>query len=74
MEAALIEKEALQLPETERALLVDKLLDSLSRTTAEQETAWILEADERMEGFQEGRIEAVSGPQAMTDLRQRFSR
>jgi hypothetical protein len=31
MDAIIIEKEALQLPEAERALLADKLLESISR-------------------------------------------
>ena len=74
MEAAIIEKEALQLPEHERALLADKLLESLSPTTSGQEAAWIREADERMAAFRAGSIEAIPGPRAMEDLRKSFSR
>jgi len=74
MEAAIIEKEALQLSDCERAVLADRLLESLSRRPAELEAAWIREADSRMEAFREGRIVAVSGPQAMADLRSSFPR
>jgi putative addiction module component (TIGR02574 family) len=74
MEAAMIEKEALQLPDVERAVLVDRLLESLSRRPAALEAAWLREADSRMKGFQEGGIAAVSGPDAMADLRNEFHR
>ena len=74
MEAALIEKEALQLPDSERAVLVDRLLESLSRRPVALDAAWIREADSRMKAFQEGKIVAVSGPEAMADLRRKFSK
>ncbi|MEQ1842843.1 MAG: addiction module protein [Verrucomicrobiales bacterium] len=72
MDAAIIEKEALQLSEAERAVLADHLLASLSRTPAEIREAWIQEADERMRAFRAGEITAVEGPQAMAELRARF--
>ena len=72
MEAAIIEKEALQLPEIERAVLADRLLASLSHRPAELEAAWRRESSSRMEAFREGKLEAVSGPEAMADLRKMF--
>lgn len=74
MEAVIIEKEALQLPDIERAVLADKLLESLSQRPAELEAAWVREADSRMAAFKESRIEAIPGPQAMADLREMFPR
>ncbi|MCP5543338.1 MAG: addiction module protein [Akkermansiaceae bacterium] len=74
MEAVIIEKEALQLPDIERAVLADRLLASLSHTPAELEDAWIREAESRLAGFRKGEIEAVSGPDAMAELRKRFPR
>jgi hypothetical protein len=74
MDTAIIQKEALLLPEGERALLADRLLESLSRTTPELEAAWLREADARMTAFKEDHIEAVDGLQAMADLRARFPR
>ncbi len=36
-------------------------------------SAWIQDADERMMAFRDGGITAVDGPQAMAELRSRFS-
>lgn len=74
MEAVIIEKEALQLSEIERAVLADRLLASLSHRSAEFEAAWLRESSSRMEAFRAGKIEAVSGPEAMADLRKMLLR
>jgi len=74
MDAAILEKEALLLPDRERAVLVDRLLESLSRRSSELEAAWIREADRRLEAFGKGLIGAVSGSEAMSELRARFPR
>ena len=74
MDAAILEKEALLLPDRERAVLVDRLLESLSRRSSELEAAWIREADRRLDAFRKGQIEAVSGPEAVSELRARFPR
>lgn len=74
MDAAILEKEALQLPETARAVLADRLLESISHMPAGLEAAWMREADDRMEAFEEGRITAISGSEAMAELRAGFSR
>jgi len=74
MEAIMIEKEALQLSDCERAVLADRLLASLSRRPAGLDDAWLREADERMAVYHEGRIEAVSGPEALAELRMDFRR
>ena len=74
MDAAILEKEALLLPDRERAVLVDRLLESLSRRSSELEAVWIREADRRLEALRKGQIEAVSGPEAMAELRERFPR
>ena len=74
MDAAILEKEALRLSDGERAVLAERLLESLSRRPSELEAAWIKEADDRMEAYRGGRIQSVSGPGAMSDLRARFPR
>jgi len=74
MEAIMIEKEALQLSDCERAVLADRLLASLSRRPAGLDDAWLREADERMAAYREGRINAVSGPEALAELRMDFQR
>ncbi len=73
MDAAILEKEALLLPDSERALLVERLMESISPLPASLRAAWVREADERMRAFRDGEISAVDGRQAMADLRSRFS-
>jgi hypothetical protein len=72
MDAAIIEKEAMQLTEAERALLADRLLSSLSRTSQVIREAWIRESDDRLAAFHRGDIEAIDGPSAIADLKKRF--
>ncbi|TSA31333.1 MAG: addiction module protein [Verrucomicrobiaceae bacterium] len=74
MDAAILEKEALLLPDTERALLVERLMESISPYPSALREAWVREADERMRAFRDGEISAVDGPQAMAELRSRFSK
>lgn len=74
MEAAILEKEALQLSDGERAVLADRLLASLSRKPAGLDTFWLREADDRMKAYHEGNIEAVAGPEALAEIRREFDR
>ena len=74
MDGAILEKEALLLPDRERAVLADRLLESLSRRSSELEAAWIRETDSRLEAFGKSQIGAASGPEAMSELRAKFPR
>lgn len=74
MEAVIIEKEALQLSDCERAVLADRLLASLSRKPAGLDDSWLREADDRMKAFHEGTIKSVNGPEALAELRGEFPR
>lgn len=74
IDTAIIEKEAMQLPEADRALLADRLIRSLSRTPSALTDAWIDEADSRMNAYHAGRITAVDGPKAIAELRSRFGK
>jgi len=74
MDPAIIENEAMQLTEAQRALLADRLIESISRTPPELKKAWIREADARMNAFREGKISAINGPQAMEEIRSRYKR
>lgn len=74
MDAVILQEEALQLPERDRALLADKLLASLSPTSPEIEQAWIRETNDRLDAFRQGQIQAVDGEEAMADLKARFRR
>lgn len=74
MDAAVLQKEALQLPDKDRALLADTLLASLSPTPPEVEAAWAREADERLQAFRAGKIEAVDGRSALAEVKAKFPR
>lgn len=72
MDAALIEKEALQMPGLKRAQLADRLLQSISPVNSELHEAWAVEAEDHMKAYQAGTIAAIDGPQALADLRNRW--
>lgn len=74
MDAAIIEKQALQLSDAERALLADRLLSSLTTIPSERKAAWVQEADARMHAYRNGEISAIDGPSAMSELKLRFAR
>jgi hypothetical protein len=74
MEAIILEKEAMQLPDCERAVLADRLLASLTRKPVGMDDAWLREADDRMKAFHEGQIAAVAGPETLAELRGEFPR
>ncbi|MDA0767665.1 MAG: addiction module protein [Verrucomicrobia bacterium] len=72
IDAAIIEKEAMQLSAAERALLADRLPESLGATSKELQSSWVKEADDRLKAYREGSIVAEDGPQALSDLRNRL--
>ena len=74
IDSAIIEKKAMQLPEVDRALLADRLIQSLSRTPVRLREAWVEEADIRMNAYRAGKVTAIDGPQAMAELRSKFQR
>ena len=74
MDAAIIEKEALLLPDAERAILADRLISSLETTPQEIRESWLLEANDRMAAFESCEIAAVDGPEAIAQLKARFAK
>lgn len=74
MELPVIEKEALLLPDTERALLADRLLASLNTASSDLHRQWVAEAESRLKAYRNGAISAVDGPQTMASLRAKFGR
>lgn len=73
MDAAIIEKEALALTIAERALLADKLLETLGMEDTDRLEAWGREADRRLEAFERGEMEATDGAAAVLALRGRLT-
>ena len=57
-----------------RALLADRLLESLSRVSVAQHGEWISESAERYEAYQQGKLQAVDGPEAIAVLREMFAK
>ena len=55
-----IEKGALKLDPISRIHLVDKLLISLDRPNPKIEKIWIKEAEDRVNGYESGRLKTVS--------------
>ena len=69
MEAVLIEKEALRLTLTERALLADHLLQTLGSEDDTIMKAWADEAERRRGMLINGQIEAFDGKSVVESLR-----
>lgn len=55
-----VEREALGLPDAERAFLADRLLSSLgSEALSDIDAAWVAEAERRYAGYQEGKRQPI---------------
>ena len=57
------------LPELEKLVLVDALLEQLDRPDPELDRAWTEEALKRRQAFREGRLEAQDYEQVIKSLR-----
>jgi putative addiction module component (TIGR02574 family) len=67
--------DALLLPADSRAILADRLLDSLSRADQKQRDAiWAIEAEARASQIESGEVEALPGESVMKELRDRIKR
>ena len=53
-------KEAISLPPSERAFLVDKLLNSLDERNGEIDSLWAREAENRIDAYEKGKIKSVT--------------
>jgi len=69
MESVLIEKEAMKLPIVERALLVDRLLQTLDAEKDLSIKAWTEVTEKRLEKFRAGEMEAFDGQAVIESLR-----
>ena len=74
MDIAILEKEALLLPEHARAILADRLIESISPTLPSLLDSWIAESESRLDAFQRGEIEAIDGQEALKALRNSLSK
>jgi putative addiction module component (TIGR02574 family) len=74
MDIAVVEANAMQLRESDRALLADRLLDSITPLSLGIRQAWDDEISSRLSAYRAGEIQAVEGNAAMDVLLKRFSK
>ena len=72
MDVAIIENNALKLDEFQRALLADRLLDSIIPISKNLRQSWIEESENRLKAYQAKDISAVDGPQVIAELSERY--
>ena len=63
-------EEALRLPATERAVVVEQLLSSLDRPDPGIDALWAKEAEARVEAYDSGQMPAVSAEDVFAELEQ----
>ncbi len=66
-----IEAEALNLSQDDRARLIERLISSLE-VDPEVEEAWATEVERRNAEIESGAVSAVSGPEALARLKAEF--
>ena len=71
MDAAVLEKEAMKLSVPERALLADRLLQTLGTPDARIMQAWADEGERRLAAFRAGELDAEDGAALVASLRKR---
>jgi putative addiction module component (TIGR02574 family) len=70
-----ITEEAMQLPSTSRALLADKLVESLeSEDLDEIQTLWSAEAIRRRDEVRSGQVQPVPGEEVLEEVRRLVGR
>ena len=63
-----VERDALSLPDAERAFLADRLLSSLGgEVLGEVDAAWVAEAERRYAGYKEGKRQPIPASQVLAD-------
>jgi len=62
-------KEALDLPSTERAALVDYLLSSLDQPDEQLDDLWRKEVEDRIKAYQSGKIKSVALEEVLSKYR-----
>jgi hypothetical protein len=69
-----IADEALGLPSEARALLADRLVESLDpEEDGYIHNLWIKEANRRVQEFRSGAVSAIGGEEAVAKLRQKYN-
>ena len=67
--------EALMLPMSERAELVDKLLQSLNvPTQSEVDRLWMVEVEKRIQDYDSEKVKALTGENVIREVRNRLKK
>ena len=70
MSVATIQNELLNLPESERARMIDFLWDSLSEPELKlRETAWAAESERRIDAYESGALKARDAQAVFAELK-----
>lgn len=72
MDVAILEKEALNLPEAEMALLADRLLQTIGVEDETRLRRWADEGERRIQAVREGRLATDDGDTSCQRLRTRI--
>lgn len=73
MEAAVLENEALKLTAPQRALLADRLMQTLGSPDVRIVQAWAAEGERRLTAFRNGALTAEDGSAVVESLRKKFA-
>jgi len=65
--------EAISLPADMRALIVNKLLESLNPTTKEIDEIWAAEAEKRVEDIRTGKVKTIPGEEIFKAIRDKYN-
>ena len=66
-----LSKQVLRLPRESRALLADKIAESLSSAELEElQHLWVLEATRRLDEIESGKVRAIPGDEVLAEIRQ----
>ena len=74
MTVAQIAEEALALPSEARALLADRLVESLGADKAEVQELWIVEALRRRDDVRSGRVKTIPSEEGLARVRRSVAR
>lgn len=66
--------EAISLPADIRALIVNKLLESLNPTSKEIDEIWTVEAERRVEDIRTGKVKTIPGEEVFKEIRDKYKR
>ncbi|MBC8412141.1 MAG: addiction module protein [Nitrospira sp.] len=64
--------EAISLPTDIRALIVNKLLESLNPTKKEIDELWAAEAEKRVEDIRTGKVKPIPGEEVFEEIRDKY--